>query len=78
MHVPHPDPLPCPLTSWDIELLGLLAGGASAAEASEHLRVPLRAIGQRLQTIRGMYGVNSTAAAIQLAIQQQHLPTKDP
>lgn len=69
------EPLPpSPLTSWDIDLLHLLAAGASAAAASEQLHVPIRTVAQRLATIRSAYDVTSTADAIDRALQHRHLP----
>lgn len=74
MDDPTPSPPPCPLTSWDVELLHLLASGTSVAAASEQLLTPMHAIAQRLVAIRGLYGVTSTAEAIHLAVRHRHLP----
>lgn len=55
---------PLPLTDEQAELLELIAGGATAAQAAATLYLSLRSVERRLALTRRALGVRSTAEAI--------------
>jgi DNA-binding NarL/FixJ family response regulator len=64
------------LTTRELEVLRLVAGGLTDAQVAASLHLSPRTVGRHLQTIYGKLGVSSRMAATHLALAQHIIETQ--